>query len=138
MSVQTKDTTLYAAFESIVATSAVPVLDGAQCQGDLFVIPWPEKVNGVMRDASIRSAKPLTAQRTTVVSGNGGNHHDLVAAAGVRFAPSTGLTVGTLVVDEGAEALLDHPEHGAVRIGPGVYVLRRQREQRDVIAAVQD
>ena len=38
------------------------------------------------------------------------------------------LDLGTLTVGPGALAYLAHPEHAYSGIGPGTYVLRRQRE----------
>ena len=133
-------TTLYSTFQEIISTTQVPVLTGPQSQGDLIIIPWSEDIAPDNRRHTMSLAVAPTAPRTTIVSGNGGNHHDLVTGPGVavHMYPEGSLTVALLVVDQDREALLDHPEHGAVRIGPGVYVIRRQREQADIIQAVTD
>jgi hypothetical protein len=61
----------------------------------------------------------------------GGHTHTLLAEGAVAFDAATGeegLDIGVLTVAAGATAFLAHPEHAYSGIGPGTYVLRRQRE----------
>jgi hypothetical protein len=51
---------------------------------------------------------------------------------------ASGLTLGYLYVPAGAEAYLDHPEHGNSGIAPGRYALRRERETTGEIRLVHD
>ena len=116
------------------AQAEVPVVTGAQRQGDVIVLP--------MRKGDVAGAKPVPAEGVAVVRGeNGGNTHLLVAEGAVSFAAAPERepqTLGTLVVDKNATAFLLHPEHGGQGIGPGNYTIRRQREQADEIRLVQD
>lgn len=126
------------------ASMSPPVVTGVpQAQGDLLVIPWPTTVATQERVLACARANPVPAAGIAVVRGeNGGNTHLLVDPdrAGVMWAPGVEgeQTLGTLVVPPDAVAYLDHPEHGRNATGPGVYVIRRQREQRDVIEMVAD
>lgn len=111
----------------------VPVHGGLQFQGDVAVIPAGPAPEG----------KPVPTAGVPVVRGeNGGNTHLLLAAgSGVTWAPATGrrnLDIGCLTVPTAATAYLAHPEHGYLGIGPGVYTLRRQREQAEEIRIVAD
>lgn len=126
------------------ASISPPVVAGVpQAQGDLLVIPWPADVAVQERSQAVAVAAPVPAAGVPVVRGeNGGNTHLLLDPdrAGVAWAPNAdgGQTLGTLVVPSDAVAYLDHPEHGRNVTGPGVYVIRRQREQRDAIEMVAD
>lgn len=119
----------------------VPVTDAPQAQGDLIVAPWSADVAPARRARDVAAAKPVVRPEV-VVRGNGGNEHTLVDPnnAGVAWHayPGESQTVGVVVVPEDAIACLDHREHGRLAIGPGVFVIRRQREQQDAIALVQD
>lgn len=108
-------------------------------QGDLIALPWPEETSPARRAKDVAAAKPVTRPET-VVEGRGGNTHVLVDpdACGIRWAPSSGQTVGTLAVPPGGRACLDHREHGRLSIGAGVWVIRRQREQAEEIRLVAD
>lgn len=122
--------------------SPAVVTGAAQAQGDLIVLPWPESTAPQQRATDVAQARPVGPRGISVVEGQGGNMHLLVDpdAAGVLWAPypDGAQTVGTVVVPSGAVAYLDHAEHGRNAIGPGVYVIRRQREQRDLIELVAD
>lgn len=109
-----------------------PVTDVPQAQGDLMVIPWPVSTAPAARAAAVAAATTVVAPEA-VVRGQGGNTHTLVDpdGCGVMWAPTQGQTVGTIVVPAGGRACLDHAEHGRLAIGPGVFVIRRQREQTD-------
>lgn len=114
--------------------ATVPVSTGAQRQGDIIVIPAPAVRVGAA------ATKPVPLCGVAVVRGEaGGNTHLLLADGDVLWdvAPAD-LTLGVLTVQEGATAYLAHPEHGYAGVGPGTYVIRRQREQADEIRMVQD
>lgn len=111
----------------------VPVHDVLQFQGDVAVIPTlePAQVDAVQ----------VPAEGIPVVRGEaGGNTHLLLASGAVSWSPvdRVGLDLGVLTVSDGAVGYLAHPEHGYLGIGPGRYVLRRQREQADEIRMVAD
>ena len=115
----------------------VPVIAAAQAQGDIYVIP--DGVAGAL--ALPGDGEPFTA--VDVIEGQGiRNPHTLVDLDGhCRWiAGTTGYAfdVGTLIVPAGAACFLIHPEHGGNGIGPGRYVVRRQREQAEEIRAVAD
>lgn len=85
----------------------------------------------------------VPAEGVAVVRGEaGGNTHLLVADGPVLWSPARGRTGGTalglLTVPAGAVAYLLHPEHGANAMGPGSYLLRRQRQQADQVRVVAD
>lgn len=118
----------------------VPVHAGRlQLQGDVAVIP-------AGRDAPATGSgypEPVPAVGIPVVRGeNGGNTHLLLGDPTVTWDPSrggrSGLDLGTLTVPQGGTAWLAHPEHGYLGVGAGRYVIRRQREQADVIRMVAD
>jgi hypothetical protein len=115
----------------------VPVVAGLQHQGDVSVVPA-----AMVRDY-VPPRQPVPAAGIAVVRGEAnGNTHLLLAAGNVLFDPrkvsATNLTLGSLRVPEGAEAYLDHPEHGNSGIAPGRYVLRRKRELADELRLVAD
>jgi len=102
----------------------IPVLTGLQAQGDVMVVPRPAL--GPATAAIPRAGLP-------VVRGEFGGHtHTLLAEGAAAFDAASedgeGLDLGTLTVSEGSVAYLAHPEHAYSGIGPGTYVLRRQRE----------
>lgn len=114
----------------------VPVLCGAQAQGDLIVLPRP-----LVTPAST----PIPMGGVEVVSGEaGGNSHSLLSWDGPEccWEPSTGgdsLVLGVLTVPLEATAYLVHTEeHGANAFGPGTYEVRRQREQAETVRLVND
>lgn len=116
--------------------ASIPIETGLQRQGDVLVVP-------AAMVADIDARTPVPAAGVPVVKGeNGGNTHALVADGPVfcdaKTATVDNLTLATLTVPEGSTAYLAHPEHGYNGIGPGSYVLRRQREQSDVQRLVAD
>ena len=131
------DTTLTA--PETVALPEVPVLTGPQAQGDLLILPWPADVHPQQRAADMAAAQPVTAP-LVVITGDNGHDHILTPAPGVAWYayPDGQQTLGVLTVADGAMAVLGHIEHGDTHIGPGVYVIRRQREQSDEIRLVAD
>ena len=118
--------------EHLELDAEVPVITGLQVQGDLAIIPVR------------KSAKPgvsVPAEGVAVVRGeNGGHTHLLVGEGAVAFAPvaTPGQDLGVLTVDDDSTAFLLHPEHGCNAMGPGSYLIRRQREQADEIRLVAD
>lgn len=118
----------------LVADAEVPLGRGVQRQGDVLVKP--------MRSGRVAGLAPVPADGVAVVRGEaGGNTHLLVAAGHVEFAERgdrTSVTLGTLVVDDGAAAYLLHPEHGAMGIAPGTYAVSRQRQQAEIVRLVAD
>lgn len=115
--------------------SLVPVLTGLQCQGDVAVIPCrPGK--------SAYTAIPVPTAGVPVVRGeSGGNTHLLLAEGPVYWTATpnvTDLTIGIVDVPDGSIAYMAHPEHGYLAMGPGIYTLRRQREQADELRVVAD
>ena len=118
----------------LIADAEVPVLTGLQVQGDVAIVPHRPGKSG---------EKPIEVPRegVPVVRGeSGGNTHLLVAVDGpVLWSPSSNpMTLGQVTVPKGATAFMLHPEHGAMGMGPGSYLVRRQREQADEIRRVQD
>ena len=137
------DTLIDTDVTALDAEISPPVVAGVpQAQGDLIVIPWADDVAPDRRAKAVAAAVPIPKPGIAVVRGQGGNTHLLVDPdrAGIGWAPEPrdGQTLGTLVVPAGAVAFLDHPEHGRNATGPGVYVIRRQREQAAEIRLVQD
>lgn len=121
--------------EHLQADAEVPLCSGMSRQGDVLISP--------MRTGEIAGLQPVPREGVPVVRGEaGGNTHLLVAEGDVQYAaaPATrgGLTLGSLLVEEGASAYLIHPEHGCAGIAPGTYRISRQREQSDEIRLVAD
>lgn len=117
------------------AQAEVPVLAGVQRQGDVLVMP--------RRRGQIAGATPVPADGVPVVRGEaGGNTYLLVADGPVAWKPAgargNGLALGVVDIPEGSTAFLLHPEHGGQGLAPGMYELRRQREQADEIRVVAD
>lgn len=111
----------------------VPVHTGMQRQGDVLVLPRDGKP----------ATTPVPASGVPVVRGeNGGNTHLLLAdgpvTCDVREASATSLALAVVSVPDGSAAWLAHPEHGYMGIGPGRYVMRRQREMADELRMVAD
>lgn len=112
----------------------VPVLTGPQRQGDIFIRP----VAVAPRDAAVFG--PVGAGVQVVHGEATGNTHWLHGDKAVLWARlDRGQVVGLVMVPEGSSAYLVHTdEHGANGLGPGVYELRRKREQADEIRQVAD
>jgi hypothetical protein len=108
----------------------VPPLTAAQAQGDVFVLPWLETTTPQIRVERADAATEIDPAGCAVT--DDGSHlllpNTMADRPGVRYAHvGRGNTLGTLVVDAGHAARLSHREHGDLLIGPGVYVLHRQR-----------
>jgi hypothetical protein len=122
----------------LAAQADIPVFAGRQAQGDLVILPWPDGVAAERRRSELALTKPIKVP-VVVLTGNGGHDHTLSPAPDVAwYAYAAGQTLGVLAVEDGAVAVLGHIEHGDTHIGPGVYVIRRQREQADQIRLVAD
>jgi len=119
----------------------IPTVGAPEPQGDLIFWPWAEDVAPERRSREVASAIQVTSP-VSVVEGRGGNTHLLVDPdlCGLRWHeyPAGGQTLGLLVVPDGGRACMDHREHGRSAVGPGVWIIRRQREQADEIRLVQD
>jgi hypothetical protein len=114
----------------LAADAEVPVLTGAQAQGDLLVVPVHPT------EAPELPWQPVPDGGVQVVRGEAtGNTHWLhrgFDSPGVRWAEAedAGLTIGFLDVPAEQSAQLIHTdEHGANGIGPGFYRINRKREQ---------
>lgn len=127
------EATGFAVLEHLEAEAQVPVLGGLQAQGDLLIVPaaaWSQTI--APQDGLRRDLKPVPAEGIPVIEavGSGHEHRLFAGTPGTAFwAPSDrgGQDIGLLECTEPAYIL--HPEHGATGIAPGVYELRRQREQ---------
>jgi hypothetical protein len=113
--------------------SLVPVHIGPQRQGDVLVLPRAGKA----------ATTVVPAAGVPVVRGEAGGNTHLLLADGpvfcdVRTPDVRDLTLAVVTVPEGSTAYLAHPEHAYSGIGPGRYVIRRQREQADIIRMVAD
>jgi hypothetical protein len=122
--------------EHLVADAEVPVLTGAQAQGDLLIVPI---------EKTTQALAPVPAEGVQVVFGEAtGNSHFLhqgFDSPDVAFArvPGDGLTLVEVMVPEGQSAQLIHTdEHGANGIGAGLYAIQAKRELRDEITRVKD
>ena len=124
-------------FTDLAAEWDVPTVAGLQHQGDVSVIPA-----SMVRDYKEPTGEVPRAGIPVVRGESGGNTHRLLVDGPVRFdmrdASATDLTLGSLMVPEGATAFLDHPEHGNSGIAPGSYVIRRKREAAEELRLVAD
>lgn len=116
----------------------IPVLSGPQCQGDVSICPVSEYPTKVSYDKAVA----VTTKGYEVIRGGAMNNAHTLRTLDKRvtFAPAArqDLVLGKLTIPEGAEAYLEHPEHGFNGIAPGEYVIGRQREQAEQLRMVQD
>jgi len=115
----------FAVLEHLEAEAQVPVLPGLQAQGDLFVIPQP--ASG--RHATDRAKVPDAGIPVIEAVGSGHEHRLFAGTPGTAWWTPAGGGQDIGVLECTQPAFLLHPEHGCTGIAPGVYVLRRQREQ---------
>ncbi len=114
--------------DHLVADAEVPVLTGAQAQGDLLV--FRQGASPTLRWQIL----PAEGRRLVEGEATGNTHwlHPGFESTGVLWADPDGgppQRLGWLRVPPGQSALLIHTdEHGANGIGPGVYVVHRKRE----------
>lgn len=101
----------------------IPVLAGAQRQGDVLILP-----------AQVSATALVPKSGTAVVQGaNAGNSHVVYAADGPAYCDTAiphheDLRIATLTVPAGSTVYLVHAEHGYMGIASGNYEIRRQRE----------
>lgn len=121
--------------DHLVADAEVPILTGAQAQGDLLVIPI-ESTNAKL------TTIPDTGVQVVFGEATGNSHwlHRGFDSPDVKFARvSSGQCIAVLHVPDGQNAQLIHTdEHGSAGIGPGLYGIHEKREQADVIRRVTD
>lgn len=121
--------------DHLIADAEVPILTGAQAQGDLLVIPI---------DSTTADLKPIPDEGVQVVYGEAtGNSHFLhrgFDSPDVTYARvEEGQCIAVLSVPAGQTAQLIHTdEHGSAGIGPGLYGIHEKREQADQIRRVTD
>lgn len=120
-----------------------PVLtDQPVPQGDIIAIP----AAGLVPDATT----PIPVAGVPLVRGQGGHVHLLLGKVMWEPGRAGAQTLGTLTVPAGEVACLAHgdgtpvsalsgdAEHGVQLLGPGTWVIRRQRSQADEITLVAD
>jgi hypothetical protein len=118
-----------AAADPIAAVLDAPTLTAPQAQGDLMILPWPTTTAPGWRQREAGYAMPLPTAGVAVLA----SHHVIPLTTTAQAVPAlapgrgSGQTLGTLFVPDGCSVLISHDEHEDLRVGPGVYVLRRQR-----------
>jgi len=122
--------------DHILEDAEVPVLTGAQRQGDVGIFP--------ITKTTLKNFEPIPLGGVQVVRGEAGGHtHWLDGDGSVEYAPAGqrdgSMLLGELRVGEGSAAYLTHEdEHGSNAIGPGMYTFHSKREQADEIRRVTD
>ena len=109
--------------EALPANADVPLLRGAQRQGDVLVLPVADQRE---RLAAPKEAAAIPAEGVVVVRGEADGDGHLLLGDGTWSPSVTTSDLG--VVHVVTEAYLIHPEHGALGLAAGEYRLRRQRE----------
>lgn len=111
----------------------IPILTGAQRQGDVLVVPVTGSHPGVPIGEGVTVVRAET---------NTANTHTLVGDGLWLANPNASvddLIEGWLTVPDGGEAFLIHTqEHNALGVGAGTYEVRRQREFAGVWMMVAD
>jgi hypothetical protein len=117
--------------------SLIPVLDGLQAQGDLLFLPV-KMVAALVRVNRDATWLRVPRQGVELLRGTAaGNAHTLLSGRWTTdVTDQVGLAIGVMELEHAA--YVAHVEHGYLGIAPGTYVVRRQREQADVIALVAD
>jgi hypothetical protein len=112
-----------------LAKAVLPVVSGRSvAEGDLFIQHWPRHKATAERAAAVKATRPLPRAGVDLLGD--GSHVLLADGPHVTWGgqPSaSGLTLGTLVVGADSVAVLSHGEHRDLRIGCGIYVIRRSR-----------
>lgn len=113
------------------AQAGVPVLSGAQRQGDVGIFPTSNPGE---------TGERIPAEGVEVVRGEAiANTHLLLSDGDAHFRRESGQVLGFLTVPQGSVAYLVHTEeHGANGIAPGTYRLMGKREQADQVRRVVD
>ena len=101
--------------------ATIPALTGPQRQGDLLVVPIDAAA-----DPSIGEPAPLPPVGRAVSRGDATAHTHLLIGGG-RWAPCLHVR-DRCVVTVTSVAYLLHPEHAALGLAPGRYLIRQQRE----------
>ena len=117
--------------DELLADIIVPVVAGAQRQGDVLILP-----RGPLSAAERTACQLVPREGIAVVVGEAtGNTHLLHAEGAVLWSRRTaGVMLGVVEVADGASAYLIHTdEHGANGIAAGTYALHGKREQADEI-----
>lgn len=118
----------------LIADAEVPVLSGAQAQGDVGIFP--------IEHIELSGHVAVPAAGVAVVRGEAGGHTHWLDGDGdvaFAFADQGSDVLGELVVGDGGTAWLTHEdEHGCNAMAPGLYVLRSKREFADQIRRVTD
>jgi hypothetical protein len=118
----------------------IPVLAGVQAQGDVIVLPLGDR--RFENEVRVQEAARWLEVPSAGVEVLRGMHPHVIVAdpAACRWTTDvldpSDLALG--VLEAAAPVHLLHPEHGAAGIAPGRYLLRRQREQRQIVRAVSD
>jgi hypothetical protein len=104
--------------EHLDRQAEVPVITTAGCQGDVII----HRVDG-------QATTPLPRAGAVLVRSEASTHTHMLHGEGCLWDPAEdGLTLGTLTIPGGREALITHQEHGALLVRPGSYRIGRQRE----------
>lgn len=121
--------------EHLEADLEVPVNEGLQAQGDLFIVPF-----AAYRVYGTKTEVPAAGIAVIEAVGGGHEHRLFASVPGTAFfTPGTHRAMQDIGVLECTEpAYLLHPEHGATGVAAGTYVLRRQREQANEERLVAD
>lgn len=126
----------------LVADAEVPVLTGAQRQGDLSI--WPaEMVDYTQKQSAEPQPVPDEGIQVVIGEATGNTHwlHRGFESPGVKWARinDNSVRLGVVFVPEGESAELIHTEeHGCNAMGPGTYVIHGKREGADEIRRVAD
>jgi hypothetical protein len=99
----------------------IPVLQGPQRQGDILVLPLTDDAR-----RGQHAPTPVPAEGIAVVRSESTGHAHTLIGEGTWTVAVRSADLGVLHVT--VTAYLVHPEHAALGIGPGRYLLRRQRE----------
>lgn len=122
-----------AALDAVRDLIDAPPLTSPQAQGDVMVLPWPPSTTPAIRAERVAAASLVPYDGCAVTTDRS---HVLMPARlpedgsgpRIRYVQlDKGNTIGVLVVEDGTAARLTHRGHADLMIGPGVYVLHRQR-----------
>ncbi len=124
-------------YDHLVTDIEVPVRTGPVSQGDVRFRPLATATGIRLRPHAPWSPVP----REGLVLVAGAHSHTLHAGTGdatwtTAVVDPERLAVG--VVDATAVVHVLHPEHGALALAPGRWLVRRQREQAEVARLVAD
>ena len=112
----------------------IPILTGAQRQGDVLVLPTaprrtlPDFGRRQRLDAGVVVVGVKTAGHTHTLFGDGTVRRRHRPKPGQDETQGDGCVAWLHVPEGGAAFLMHSEEHGALGIGPGVYELRRQQD----------